>query len=136
MLQRGQCAIHPGTLRSLQFITPAALLAEVLFSHLDTLSSRLTPLMSSGFKFLPAKTDFVYSPSTSIFSLKPSYAQVFVHVWISFSLSVRFNSAKCTCYICRTVWFFKFSRSSSCLGRRLLIRPRAASRLIKTRFVP
>ncbi len=45
------CAGHQRTLRSLQFITLAALLLAVLFSHLDTLSSRLTLMFK--FKFLP-----------------------------------------------------------------------------------
>ncbi len=55
-----------GTLRSLQFITCGAASSEVLFSHLDTLSSGWL-LNVFRFKVLAIKTDFVYNPFTSIF---------------------------------------------------------------------
>ncbi len=83
--------------------------------------------MSSRFKFLPPKR-FRIRPFPSISSLQTSYMQFFVHVWIIFRSSVRFNECWCTCYICVRC-SFSFLQLVSCLGRRLLIRPeiRAAS---------
>ncbi len=76
-LQRTECAIHQ--------ITPPVYYAcgaascEVLFSHLDTLSSRLTS--SSRFKFCRQNWDFVYSFIPPPFSVsKPLIHAVFRHV--------------------------------------------------------
>ncbi len=88
------------------------------FSHLDTLSSRLT---LNVFQVRPCRQLISYTVhSTSIFSLQTSHTCSFRACLDSLSLSVRFNELIVHATSAVRCGFFKFISSlSSCLGRHV-----------------